>query len=447
MVAFFWTLATALVLGIAAFKISGKAAALLALAFYMSFTAILYSSMLAANSEILMALPYSLAALLMWLAIAKKNGFYYFLSGAAAGLACLMKQVGGVEAAAALAFFLLIPFVWNKATIRFSLKAGALFGTGFILPIAATALLFYKQGVLKDAIFWCIIYPTRHINRGDASLNFMSQIFIEFIPFVLSSIILWILCCLWIKRAAQDSNPAKERSLFTLFLLLWLIASIIAAMLGKRMLGHYFIQILPPLCILAALGGARYFSEGGCIAKRWRIGIIALTIIPALVFFFITLFSKPTTNTWNEPKQDFHAATEYINTHTKPEDRIFVWGWFPPVYVYSERTPATRFVLTTMFTGYKSGGEQNEKDRSDITWALAPEAWPMLRSDFDRNKPELIVDTAPGDYHDFARYPIKGYSIVRDYIEKHCQLEKQISGMDIYRCSRINSNSASSLGP
>lgn len=436
MMAFFWTLATALVLGVLASKISGKAAGLAAVAFYLIFTTALYSGMLAANSEIFMALPYALAALLFWQAESKGKPYLYFLSGAAAGLALLIKQVGGVMVGAAMLYLLLAMLIYGRKKLAPSLKAGALFGAGFVVPAALTGLLFYRWGVLDDALFWCFAYSERYISMGSGSLSFMSQIVVEFIPFVLSTILLWVLGVLWIKRtSAVFAGSNEERSSFPLFLVLWLISSIAATLVGKRMYSHYFIQILPPLCLIAALGAARYFTEkSGLGAKYWRAAIVLLTVVPALVFFGMTLSSENATNAWNDPQQDFRPAAEYIKAHTNPSDRIFVWGWFPPVYVYSERIPATRFVFTTMQTGYKPGNDPNEKDRSDTTWVAAPESWPMLKADLERNKPKLIIDTSPGNYHDFGRYPLKNYPILRHYVETHCRLETEIAGMDIYRC-------------
>jgi hypothetical protein len=87
-----------------------------------------------------------------------------------------------------------------------------------------------------------------------------------------------------------------------------------------------------------------------------------------------------------------------------------------------------------MLTGYKRGNDPNESDRADITWIAVPEAWPMLETDLKRDPPELIVDTSPGNYHDFGRYPIKDYPILRSFVDENCRLEKSIAGTDIYRC-------------
>ncbi len=437
-VTFLWTLATAIVLSILAGKLAGKSAALYALLFYLTFTTALYPKMIAANSEIFMALPYSLAVLLLWYACVREKGWLFFVSGCVSGLALLIKQVSGVEVVAVFVYILVvIPFLYGRKRIISSIGAYAKYGIGFVLPIGIVAFLLHSNGILDDQIFWNITYPRRYINFGASNLGFMSQLFAEFVPFVMSTIILWALSFIWMKHVVVNLRDRKRSfsSHFSLFLILWLIVSAYASLIGNRMYGHYFIQILPSLSLMAALFAGKYVDEKSeSLRRRWKAAILALTLIPGVVFMGMAISFEAVTDTWGEIKPDFRPATEYIKKHTDPRDKIFVWGWFTPIYVYSERTPSTRFVFTTMHTGYKQGKDSNEKDRADITWLYVPESWPMLEADLNREPPELIVDTSPGNYHDFGRYPIKNYPILRSFVEKNCLLEKSVAGTDIYRC-------------
>jgi 4-amino-4-deoxy-L-arabinose transferase-like glycosyltransferase len=438
MLTFFWTLATGVLLGILAKKLSGKSAALLALLFYLTFTTALYPKMIAANCEIFMALPYSLAVLLLWYACVREKGYLFFVSGFMSGLALLIKQVAGVQVVAiAVYLVVLIPLLYGKKRIVPSIVACAKYWAGFVLPVGAVIFLFYKKGILADQIFWSITEPRRYISLGVSSQGFMSQILAEFVPFVLSTVILWVLSCIWMKRVAADLRNQRKSfpSQFSLFLVLWLVTGIYAAFLGNRMYGHYFIQILPPLSLMAALAAGKYVDEKSESRSRYgKAAILALTVIPGIVFAGMAISYEATTDTWGGMRPDFRPATEYIKKHTGPADKIFVWGWFTPIYVYSERTPSTRFVTANKNVGYKQGNDPNERDRADITWLAVPEAWPMLEADLKRDPPELIVDTSPGNYHDFGRYPLRDYPILRGFVDQNCRLETKIGGTDIYRC-------------
>lgn len=451
MVTFLWTIATAVILSTLANKLGGEKAALFALLFYLTFTAALYPKMIAANSEIFMALPYSLAALLLWHACSGEKGYLYFVAGFVSGTAVLFKQVGGAVAGAVLLYLLAVIPLWNgKKRILPGIAASVSYGIGFILPLAIVMILFHRIGVLGDWIFWNIVYPSRYIEAGSATLNFLSQAGIEFVPFVLSTIILWVLASLWMKGiiAGRHISGSSSVSLYPVFIILWLAVSTVVTLLGKRMYGHYFIQILPPLTLMAALIAGRFYMEPReSRRKAWIYATLALTIIPGFSFTGMAVAFEAATDTWGELRPDFRPAAEYIKKHTNPQDKIFVWGWFTPIYVYSERAPSTRFVFTTMHTGYRKGNDSDEKDRADIAWLAVPEAWPMLEADLNEDPPELIVDTSPGNYHDFGRYPLKDYPILRRFVDKNCRLETSIAGTDIYRCECRECRGQSPVSP
>lgn len=435
-VTFLWTLATAAVLGVLAGRLGGKSAALFTILFYTTFTAALYPKMIAGNSEIFMALPYSLAALVLWFACSKEKGYLFFAAGLFTGLSVLFKQVGGAAAGAVVLFLAADCARRGRKWFTAWILRSAEYGLGFCLPLAAVAFTFHRLGILKDWLFWNVTYPSRYIGAGSSSLNFLSQVWIEFVPFVLSTIILWILAVFWLRRAVTDSGRWDDLlSRFPVFLVLWLVFSTVVTLLGKRMFGHYFIQILPPLTVIAGLHAGRIFDERNRPRRKaWLAATLSLTIIPGLVFTGMAIAFEAETDTWGEIRPDFRPAAAYIREHTRPEDKIFVWGWFTPVYVYSERAPSTRFLFTTMHTGYRPGSDPDEAERADITWREIPEAWPMLESDLKRDPPALIVDTSPGDYHDFGRYPIRDYPVLRSFIDENCRLETSIAGMDLYRC-------------
>ena len=289
MVAFLWMLATGVILSILARKLGGKSAALLTLLFYLTFTAALYPKMIAANSEIFMALPYSMAVLLLWYAMRPRKGDACFLSrDSCPGWLCSSSRWPAWKSWRYLFISsLIIPLLYGKKRILASVAACAKYGAGFVLPIGAVAFLFYIKGILSDQIFWNITYPSRYISLGVSNQSFMSQILVEFVPFVLSTIILWVLSCVWMKHVVADFRNQRKSfsSHFSLFLVLWLAASMYAAFLGNRMYGHYFIQILPPLSLMAALAAAKYVDEKSeSRSRHWKAAILALTAIPGIVF-------------------------------------------------------------------------------------------------------------------------------------------------------------------
>lgn len=429
---FAWTLLTAAVLALAARQLGGRLEAVCTFLFYLVFTASLYPKMIAANSEIFMALPCALGALALLDAFARNSRALYFAAGLAFGFAPLFKQVGAVGAAAVFAFLLILPLSRRGMRVGRTAAPLLLFAAGFVLPAAAVAFLFHRAGILGDWLFWNVTYPVRYVGSGNAALPFFPQLLGEFLPFVLATVLLWALAALWVRH---EAGRWRSGGGFSLFILLWLASSTGATFIGSRMFGHYFIQILPPLCLAAGLSAGRLLSAGDPLRRRaWKGAVVALTLVPGVIFALMGIAFEASTNSWWRPEPDFRPATDYIRRHTAPGDTIFVWGWFTPVYVYAERTPATRFMNTHLLTGYREGNDPDERDRADIAWHAVPEAWPMLEADLRRNRPVLVVDTSPGDYHDFGRYPIRDYAPLARYLDDACRLEKRVAGMDIYRC-------------
>ena len=80
-------------------------------------------------------------------------------------------------------------------------------------------------------------------------------------------------------------------------------------------------------------------------------------------------------------------SIDYIREHTKPGERVFVWGDWPALYVESDRLMASRF------PGFLRGFERGSSIPPD-NWDTKPDVWPALESDLIAHPPALIVDTA-----------------------------------------------------
>ena len=128
--------------------------------------------------------------------------------------------------------------------------------------------------------------------------------------------------------------------------------------------------------------------------------VAALTAAPAIAFLVFNLVFEPITESFGAPDPDFRAPVAWVREHTTSGDRIFVWGMFAPMYVMSDRLPASRFV------GFLRGAERNHDVPPESGWDTGPEVWPALAEDFARHPPAVIVDTSTADYMSFGHYPI-----------------------------------------
>ena len=105
----------------------------------------------------------------------------------------------------------------------------------------------------------------------------------------------------------------------------------------------------------------------------------------------------------------------YVFEHSRPDDRIFVWGQSSQVYLDAERRPASRYIATFPLTGYIFGGPLPGVDTRS---RILPGAWDTLQRDFAAHPPAFIVDTEirPGALYPIADSPILA-AIVRDQFE------------------------------
>lgn len=222
----------------------------------------------------------------------------------------------------------------------------------------------------------------------------------------------WILSTLplWIGAA----TALRQRSREALFALTLLLFSFIPISLGGRFFAHYFLMNLPGLCLLAAPTFKRLLANDFSRLRRAILG--GLTLFPALLFLAGSL-AMPVVKRWEGlVVTDFERLGAHVATLTTPDERIFVWGWAPEIYVFSGRLPAARFVFTDVLSGRIPGSAKEEAITQSYQERLSPSAWEMLWQDFEKSPPRLIVDSAAADIHEYAPYPLKNYAL-QDFID------------------------------
>jgi hypothetical protein len=157
------------------------------------------------------------------------------------------------------------------------------------------------------------------------------------------------------------------------------------------------------------------------VAAIVAIGVAA----PALAWAAYDVSADPLTYDWSPPIAQHELVAAYIRDHTKPGDRVFVWGNWPALYVESDRVMASRF--PGFLRGFARGS-----DLPPNNWDTAPDVWPELQADLERNPPALIVDTAAAGWSDFAMYPMRNYPVLQDLVSTNYHLVAVVDGVAIY---------------
>ena len=369
--------ATCVVIFFIARDVAGSRAGLFAALLYGVLTAAGNPRLLASNTEIFMMLPLSASVLLML----RRRWFWTGVALVAAGA---FRQSAAVNVLlVALALFWLEP---RESRWR----AAGLFGGGMAAGLAAGAGLIVVTGSLGGFWRWTIQTLVGYASNSWAPSYVWSRARDSIVPFVIDMAVVWIAAAALVTRWRTLSPRVR-------LMVVWLGLAMLGSLAGGHLSWHYFIQAMGPLAVLAALA----FDEFR-LSRAVAAAAVAGIAIPAAAWWAFDVGADPLTYDFTPPGPQHQAVAAYIAAHTSPADRVFVWGDWPALYVESDRAMASRF--PGFLRGFDRGSGLPPKN-----WDTSPDVWPLLRSDLDANPPALIVDTAAGDWSDFAPYPMDSY--------------------------------------
>jgi 4-amino-4-deoxy-L-arabinose transferase-like glycosyltransferase len=330
---------------------------------------------LGVNGELLMNLPLVWAWAIGLRRTASRTRPELFIAGALLCAAFLLKQPAAI-AAIPLGLHFLLPSY--RATRRLKLSASFLhlvmLIAGFFGALAFVIIVLERQGILYDVYYWTVLAHTvPYVFWGTAAIHTLAFTGICW-PIVLGA-----------GRAVRDherlwTGVAPER----IALLLLVVASAVGVCAGGRFYPHYYIQLVPPLALLASPYYARLLSSTAQPRPWWRssaamTGWLAFTVVAFLIAHWILLI----------PERASSEAGEFLLKHSAVGDRIFVWGHQAKFYLDARRRPACRYIITFPLTGYIFGDPLPGLDTKD---RIMPGAWATLEEDFAKHPPTYIVD-------------------------------------------------------
>jgi 4-amino-4-deoxy-L-arabinose transferase-like glycosyltransferase len=126
---------------------------------------------------------------------------------------------------------------------------------------------------------------------------------------------------------------------------LWLGAALVGAVGGGNFHPHYYIQLAPPLSILAAVGLGRLLAE----RRQVAMAACAAAAVATLAFTVPLWFASPSAQArsiWPQDPQLVHAraVAGYVRAHTRPGDRIYVLWAGADLYYLADRRPALPYM-------------------------------------------------------------------------------------------------------
>jgi 4-amino-4-deoxy-L-arabinose transferase-like glycosyltransferase len=406
-----WTLATMAALYLIARRLFDRTTGYWAAFLYALFVAWADYRSLALNGELLMNLPAMAAVAIAFGRGSSRWRPELLLSGALVALAFLLKQPSGIVAPV-LGLFLLLPAYRQERQISggFALLHAAPLTIGFTVVFAITGLWLWHDGILYQAVYWTVL--DHGVPRGPTTWPFWRGALLRGGFFALSALPLILGTAESVLPGLRARRIWRGLTAEYLGLLMLLVGSLIGVAAGGQFLYHYFLQLIPPLCLLAA----PIFTEVWRQELRPHLALpprpVLGTWLALLTALFLTVDVLGVA-THDKPGE----AAIYVRDHSATTDRIFVWGQgdrFTGYYLDAERRPATRYIATYPLTGHIFGVWD---PAVNTTPRILAGAWDSLRVDFERHPPRYIINT-DGIFQPPA-YPISSYTFLSRYMAQY----------------------------
>lgn len=297
-------------------------------------------------------------------------------------------------------------------------------GAGWALPVGLVAAAFASAGALREAVFYTWTYNLTYygpeIAGADrvASAGTLFRLLTEFAPLGLLAALGTAGWAGWRVAQRQPTPNESATNPALLYVLAWALLALGAAASGGRGYEHYFIQTLPPVCLLAGIGIA------GLAA--WARDAQRTLLTRALAgLAFAAALAAPLWQGWqarhrSQPVDPSVRVSAYIKAHTTPADKIFVWGYHPDIYLFADRRPASRFVYASFISGLVPW--TNTAPDRDTRYAIVPGTLETLLQELTAQPPAFIVDCSFGPNRSWDKYPLEKFPALRDFVRQRYEL-------------------------
>jgi hypothetical protein len=255
-------------------------------------------------------------------------------------------------------------------------------------------------------------------------------------------------------------------------LLLWFLTSYAAMSVGGRFFGHYFFQILPSLCLLAARGISGVAAALAAREKRGLRRLVSALLIAGFLLTVVRFHARTAilawdwargakselTRKWNHEKlnreerlvaaaakdlPDDFAEIEGLGieglrrkaaqkrSQEGGENYLFVWGYRPEIYYWAGMLPASRFLSAQPLTGVPSDvhyfSEAYVSVLDEKTTAIYRQ---QLLVDLQVTRPVYIIDELGFFNDDLA---IRNYPELKEFLADYKLAESRGRSLIYYR--------------
>ncbi len=256
-------------------------------------------------------------------------------AGIACGVACMIKYVAVFDAAAVfLALLACAPP--GTLTARGAASAGVRFASGMVAPVAAALLLYGAAGELTPFLRVSLLSYLKRaaapVSAHTVAVAFREQALLCF-PISLSPV------------ALLTRGPGGIRH--SLLLLVWIAAAACGASVGGFFYSHYFLQVLPPLCVTTGVLFGRLRER--LPARPIALAAAALVLaVPAARAWrtLAPMLPEPGSGMFRPHDAPARIAADLrAALNAAPGETIYVFDAQPIIYSLARAVPPTRYAF------------------------------------------------------------------------------------------------------
>jgi 4-amino-4-deoxy-L-arabinose transferase-like glycosyltransferase len=315
--------------------------------FYIIHTAV--HAGLATNTELLFT-PFTCAALAIGVHALRNqtrlNWWNLVVMGLLIGWALAIKQVVVPLGCLSFALPMLPAYLCGALSLRRGIVMGAAYALLCGTPTLAFALAYFLKGDLAAFLDGSFLAPLRYIQHPIP----LTAIALQVLQACFSLCWLIVLALVAVVRMGAPHSFHEEQATTT-FALMWLFAGCIAVAMPGQYYDHYFLILVPPLSLLAAIGAWR-------LARMARpslaTGIFACLVIATASDIWLVRFphlirlgrlSECCTLGVADTPDVPRLVANRIADELAPGEPIFVFNYQPIVYFLSHAALPTKFIF------------------------------------------------------------------------------------------------------
>jgi hypothetical protein len=310
---------------------------------------------LSTNTELLFT-PFTCAALAIGVhALRDKTALSWrslVAMGLLVGWALTVKQVVVPLGCLSFALPMLPAYVRGSLSLRRGIVMAATYALLCATPTLALALAYFLKGELAAFLDGSILAPLRYVQHPIPLAAFAHQAG----KACFSLCWLIVLALVAVMRIGAP-RPIREEQAAINFALLWFLAGCIAVASPGRYYGHYFLILVPPLSLLAAIGAWRLARMG---PPSFAAGILACLVVATASDIWLVRFPHlirvgrlsecctfSSTATPDVPR----LVAGRIAEELAPGEPIFVVNYQPIVYFLSHAALPTKVLFPLDLVG------------------------------------------------------------------------------------------------